>query len=292
MAEYGFLGLGIMGRGMAGRLVEAGHDVVVWNRTPSAADELVAAGARRVDSPAEALAAEVSYSMLANDAAAHEVLSAENLATAAGRTHVSMASLSPEAVDAIAARAREAGVRFAAAPVTGRPPVAAAGQLNILAAGDPVALAAAAAGFEAMGKKVWALGADPRRAAVVKIAVNYNIIHAIQAIGESMALVEANGVAPTDFADVLAGTLFGGIAYAGYSAEVATRSYRPPGFTMALGRKDLGLAEGLAADAGFELPTSGVLRALFEEALADPELSQDDWGALAELTRRRVPAPE
>jgi 3-hydroxyisobutyrate dehydrogenase-like beta-hydroxyacid dehydrogenase len=289
MATLGFLGLGSMGSAMAGRLVEAGHDVVVWNRTPAAADDLVAAGARLAGSPAEALAAEVSYSMLANDEAAHAVLSAENLAAASGHTHVSMASLSPEAIDAIATRAREAGVRFAAAPVTGRPPVAASGQLNILAAGDAEALAAAVDGFEAMGRRVWPLGDDPRRAVVVKIAVNYNIIHAIQAIGESMALVEANGVDPADFAELLGGTLFGGIAYSGYSTEVANRAYRPPGFSMALGRKDLGLAEGLAADAGFELPTSGVLRALFEEALADPELSQDDWGALAELTRRRVP---
>jgi 3-hydroxyisobutyrate dehydrogenase-like beta-hydroxyacid dehydrogenase len=288
MATLGFLGLGIMGRGMAGRLVEAGHDVIVWNRTASAGDELVAAGARRADSPTEALAADVSYSMLANDAAAHEVLSAENLAIAAGRAHVSMASLSPDAVSAIADRARAAGVAFAAAPVAGRPPVAATGQLNIFAAGDPEAIAAAAAGFEAMGKKVWALGDDPRRAAVVKIVVNYNLIHAIQAIGESMALVEANGVDPQDFADLLTGTLFGGIAYTGYSNEIAQRGYRPPGFSMELGRKDLGLAMGLAADAGFELPTAGVLRELFEEALADAELSQDDWGALAELTRRRA----
>jgi 3-hydroxyisobutyrate dehydrogenase-like beta-hydroxyacid dehydrogenase len=288
VAEYGFLGLGVMGAAMAGRLVAAGHDVVVWNRTASAADELVAAGARRAATPADALGAEVSYSMLANDEAAHEVLSAGNLASATGRSHISMASLSPEAVARIADRAREAGVRFAAAPVTGRPPVAAAGQLNILAAGDPRALAAAAAGFDAMGKKVWPLGDDPRRAAVVKIAVNYNIIHAIQALGESIALVETHGVAAADFAELLTGTLFGGLAHTGYAAEIANRDYRPAGFSMALGRKDLGLAEDLAADAGFELPTSAVIRALFDEALADPELAEDDWGALAEITRRRA----
>jgi 3-hydroxyisobutyrate dehydrogenase-like beta-hydroxyacid dehydrogenase len=288
MATVGFLGLGTMGRGMAGRLVEAGHDVIVWNRTASAGDELVAAGARRAENAAEALAAEVSYSMLANDAAALEVLSAENLAAASGRTHVSMSSLSPDAVGRIAVRAADAGVAFAAAPVAGRPPVAAAGQLNILAAGAPEALAAAADGFEAMGKKVWTLGDDPRQAVIVKIALNYNIIHAIQAIGESVALVEANGVDPTTFVELLTGTLFGGVAYTGYGTAIAGRQYKPAGFSMALGRKDLGLAEGVAADAGFALPTSGMLRELFDEALADDELGDADWAALAEMTRRRT----
>jgi 3-hydroxyisobutyrate dehydrogenase-like beta-hydroxyacid dehydrogenase len=289
VATLGFLGLGSMGTGMAARLLDGGHDLVVWNRTAAAADDLVTAGARLASTPAEALAAEVSFSMLANDEAAHAVLSNENLAAAAGRSHISMASLSPEAVSAIAERAERAGVGFAAAPVMGRPLVAAAGQLNILAAGDAHALSAAAEAFALMGKRVWPLGDDPTRATIVKIAVNYNIIHAIQAIGESMALVEANGVEPGDFAELLSNTLFGGIAYTGYSTEIATRGYRPPGFSMALGRKDLGLAEQVAAKAGFELPTSAVIRGLLDEALADPELSEDDWGALAEVTRRRVP---
>jgi 3-hydroxyisobutyrate dehydrogenase-like beta-hydroxyacid dehydrogenase len=288
MTTLGFLGLGSMGAPMARRLVDAGHDVVVWNRSPAAAGELVAAGARRAETPPDALAADVSFSMLANDAAALEVLSADHLAAAAGHAHVSMSSLSPAAVGALAERAHAAGARFAAAPVAGRPPVAAAGQLNILAAGDPEALAAAAGGFAAMGRKVWELGDDPRRAAVVKVALNYNIIHAIQALGESIALVEANGVDPEAFVELLNGTLFGGVVYAGYGAAIATRSYDPPGFSLSLGRKDLGLAEQIAADAGVELPMSPRLRALFEEALADPELADADWAALAEVTRRRV----
>lgn len=291
MPTIGFLGLGVMGQAMAGRLVAAGHDVIVWNRSASVGDELVAAGARRAVSPSEALAADVSYSMLANDDATTAVLSAENLRAAVGRAHICMASLSPSAVRVLAARARDAGVHFASAPVTGRPSVAASGQLNILAAGSPQALSAAVEGFEAMGKRVWPLGEDPTRAVTVKIAVNYNIIHAIQAIGESIALVEANGVDPRDFAELLSGTLFGGIAYTGYSTKVANRSYQPAGFSMALGRKDLGLAIQVAGDAGFELPSAGVLRALFDEALGDPDLAADDWGALAEVTRRRVPRP-
>ena len=91
----GFLGLGAMGSEMAGRLVDGGEQVVVWNRTPAAADKLVQRGAARADSAAEALAADFSFSMLANDAAALDVLSDDNLAAARGKIHLSMSSLSP-----------------------------------------------------------------------------------------------------------------------------------------------------------------------------------------------------
>jgi hypothetical protein len=98
MARLGFLGLGNMGSAMAGRLVAAGHDVIVWNRSPQAAGELVAAGATLASSPAEALAAPVSFSMLADDEAAEAVLIVENLRGEAGRVHVTTASISAAAI--------------------------------------------------------------------------------------------------------------------------------------------------------------------------------------------------
>jgi 3-hydroxyisobutyrate dehydrogenase-like beta-hydroxyacid dehydrogenase len=284
----GFLGLGAMGSEMAGRLVDGGQQVVVWNRTPGAADKLVKRGAARADSAAEALAADFSFSMLANDAAALDVLSDDNLAAALGKIHLSMSSLSPATAGVIAGRAGQADVRFAAAPVIGRPQAAAAGQLNVLVAGDGKAIAEAGPFLEMMAQRVWNLGDDPRSAAVAKIAVNYNIIHAIQAIGESVTLAEANGIEAAAFVELLTSTLFGGVAYSIYGRLIASQSYRPAGFSMQLGRKDLGLAEGVAADAGIALPTLPALKELFEEALADADLAQDDWAALAELTRRRA----
>ena len=284
----GFLGLGAMGREMAGRLVDGGQEVVVWNRTPGVADDLVQRGAVRADSVVEALAADFSFSMLANDAAALDVLSDDNLAAARGKTHLSMASLSPAAVGVLNDRAAQADVRFVVAPVIGRPQAAAAGLLNILAAGDAKAIAEAAPFLELMAQRVWTLGDDPRSAAVAKIAVNYNIIHAIQAIGESVTLAEANGIEPAAFVELLTSTLFGGAAYSIYGRLIASQSYRPAGFSMQLGRKDLGLAEAVAAEAGIVLPTLPALKELFEEALADADLAQDDWAAVAELTRRRA----
>lgn len=285
MAQLGFLGLGTMGREMARRLVDAGHDVVVWNRSAEAMEPLVAAGATAADSPAAALAAPVSFSMLANDEAADAVLAAEHLAGAPGRLHVSMASLSPDAADRLSARHAEAGVAYLAAPVLGRFTVAAEGQLNIIAAGAPADLERATPYFDILGKKVWVVGETPRIANVVKAAVNYDIIHAFQAMAESVALVEHSGVDAGLFTELLSSTLFPGPVYTGYGAMIAERRFTPPGFTMTLGAKDLGLAESIAAEAGIHLPTAPVLRRAFDTALASDDLRDVDWSGMAQVTR-------
>ncbi len=287
MAQLGFLGLGTMGRQMARRLVAAGHEVRVWNRSPDPVADLVAAGAVAAASPAEALAADVSFSMLANDQAADEVLTLDHLAGEPGRLHVAMASLSPAAAGRLAGRHALAGVGYLAAPVLGRWTVAAEGNLNIIAAGAAADLERAAPYLEVLGKRVWVVGEDPRLANVVKAAVNYDIIHAFQAIGESVALVEANGVDAGLFTELLSSTLFPGPVYTGYGEMIAQSRFTPPGFTMALGSKDLGLAEEIAAEAGILLPTAPLLRVAFDTALASADLADVDWSGVAEITRRQ-----
>jgi 3-hydroxyisobutyrate dehydrogenase-like beta-hydroxyacid dehydrogenase len=286
MTTLGFLGLGTMGGGMARRLVDAGHEVHVWNRSPEAADELVAAGAHRAASPHQALAADISFSMLANDAAVEAVLTADAFAGVAGRLHVGMASISPEATDRVSAVAEEAGVDYLAATVLGRPAVAAAGQLNILAAGAPELVERARPYLDVLGKRTWVLGTVPRTANVVKAAVNYNIIHAMEAIGESLALVESEGVDAEEFTTLLSQTLFAGVVYTTYGEIIANRRFHPPGFTVTLGLKDLGLAEDIASRAGVTLPAAPALRRVFEAALADDELGDGDWSAIGEIARR------
>jgi 3-hydroxyisobutyrate dehydrogenase-like beta-hydroxyacid dehydrogenase len=170
--------------------------------------------------------------------------------------------------------------------VTGRPAVAAGGNLNLLVAGPAKAIQTVTPVLEKAGKRIWPLGDVPRRANVVKVAINYNLLHAIQSIGESIALVERQGVDPEEFVEVLTNTLFGGVAYTGYGREIATRDYDPPGFGIDLAIKDLGLAEEVAAEGGLTLFTADALRAVFERAFADPDLARLDWGAVAEVSRR------
>jgi 3-hydroxyisobutyrate dehydrogenase-like beta-hydroxyacid dehydrogenase len=287
MATLGFLGMGNMGSAMAGRLLESGHELRVWNRSPDACDELVAKGAVRVSSAREALAESVSFSMFANDEAAEAVLSAENLAGAEGRMHVNMASISTAAAERLTAVAGSAGVGYLASPVLGRPAVAAAGNLNLLVAGPEALVAAAAPYLDVLGVRTWRFGEQPSRANGVKISVNFTILHALQAMAEGINLVESQGLEAGDFIELLSGTLFPGVVYSGYGSMMAERRYTPPGFSMPLGLKDLGLAEDLAAEGGVTLPSAPVLRDRFETALADPDLAELDWSAVAEVTRGR-----
>ncbi len=287
MTTIGFLGLGTMGSAMAGRLQGAGHDLIVWNRSPEAAAAFVDAGARLAATPADALAAGVSISMLADDDAADAVLD-EDAAAAASGVHVNMASVSPAAADRLERRFERAGVGYVAAPVLGRVTMAAAGQLNILAAGRPEVVDGIVPVLDVLGARIWRLGDRPRIANVAKVMVNYDIIHAIQALGESIAVVERQGIDPAVFVELLTGTLFAGTAYRVYGTEIVEQAYVPPGFAMTLGFKDLRLAEEVAREASVHLPTGAALRAVFERALDDPELAVSDWGAAAEVTRRRL----
>lgn len=275
-----------MGQAMASRLVEAGHDVVVWNRSPQPVEKLVALGARAASSPVEALATGASFSMLANDQAAEAVLSADNLSQGSG-FHANMASVSPDCAARLARVAEDAGIAYIASPVLGRPAVAAAGKLNILAGGDADTIALAEPFFSVMGVRTWPMGDRPEVANLVKVAANYNIIHALQALAESISLVEDNGVNAEDFVELLSSTFFGGVVYSVYGNIIAKKEYLPAGFTIDLGLKDLTLAETAARASGNLLPSAPVLREVFEAALADETLAGFDWAAIAEVTRKK-----
>ena len=291
MTSIGFIGLGAMGTAMTERLLEVatdrGFEIGVWNRTPAAADPLVAAGASRLESPAEALAMDVTLSMLANDRAVDEVFAEDLLASAAGALHMNLASVGVELARVMERRHETAGVRYLGAPVLGRPPVARAGRLNILAGGPDEAVEAATPVLHALGQKVWHVGERAADAALVKIAVNYNLIHALQALGESINLVERGGIDGQLFVDILTDASFTGSAYTGYGGAIASRSYFPAGFDVSLGLKDLGLTEQAAAELDAALPAAPALRELFETALADDGLSRGDWSIIAEVIRNR-----
>jgi 3-hydroxyisobutyrate dehydrogenase-like beta-hydroxyacid dehydrogenase len=288
MTRIGFIGLGAMGSAIAGRLLDAGYEVLAWNRSAAAIDTLVERGAQRAHSPSEALAAPVSFSMLANDEAVREVLTGANLEGTAGRTHVCLSSISPEAAESLAATCERNAVGYASAPVLGRPEAAVAGRLHVLLAGTEETVARVRPLFEAFAVRTWDIATSPRAANIVKIAVNYTIIHALQALGESVAMVEQNGADPAEYVELLHETLFSGVVYGGYGRLIARRAYRPPGFPLELGYKDLNLAQTVAADAGLDLAAMPPLFAAFQQVMADPSLSGSDWSAIAEASRRPV----
>jgi 3-hydroxyisobutyrate dehydrogenase-like beta-hydroxyacid dehydrogenase len=288
MSNVGFIGLGRMGSEMARRFVEAGHDVLVWNRSKDAGTPLVEAGARMAADPSEALAADVAFSMLADDAAVDSVFSDEYLSGAKGATHINMATISPAMAHSLAERHHDAGVRYAAAPVLGGPDAAAKGQLHIFAAGATDVIDSNIGLFHELGQRVWRIGEIPEQANLVKIGVNYNLIHAIQTLAESINLIEKGGIDAHTFVRILTETAFTGTAYKEYGSLIADRSYLPAGFSPALGLKDLALAQAAARERSAALPTATAIRDIFETALSDEDLAKLDWSAIAEVTRRRT----
>ena len=267
---------------MANNLVMSGHPVLAWNRSQAPLLKFLEAGGEAAESAKDALSQSISFSMLANDNVHDVVLAAENLT--AGTIHIGMASISPEKGRELSQRFLEAGAKYVSAPVLGRPNVAEAGELNILAGGDESAIAQALPLLEAMGTRIWNISNQPATANLVKIAVNYNILHAIQAIAESVALVERNGVSGKAFVELLTSTLFSSVVYKGYGAQIADREYQPVMFSMELGKKDLQLAMDSAAESQLEMPTAHVLMELMNAAIADPTLANQDWAAMAQIT--------
>ncbi|KQP51254.1 oxidoreductase [Methylobacterium sp. Leaf111] len=284
--DVGVIGLGRMGRGMAASLVRAGHRVRVWNRSAGAADGLD--GVVPVASAAEAFAGDAAITMLADDAALRAVIVEGGLLDGAARPglHLSMSTISVALAQELAAIHARAGVPYIAAPVFGRPDVAEAGALNIVAAGEPAAIDRAGPLLDALGARTWGFGPEPHRANAVKLAGNFMLIAAIEAMGEAAALAEGHGVTGADLLDLLTNTLFASPVYKNYGALIAARRYEPPGFNLKLGAKDVGLALSAAGAAGVPMPFASVLRDNLIEAMGHGD-AEKDLAALAEVARRR-----
>ena len=159
--DVGFIGLGRMGRAMAGSLARAGHTVRAWNRTPAGAQGIE--GVTPVGSAAEAFAGDAVITMLADDAALEAVIVAGGLLDKAERPglHIGMSTISVALAKQLAAVHERAGVPYISAPVFGRPDVAEAGKLNIVAAGTAEQIDRAAPLLDAMGAKTWRFGEEP-----------------------------------------------------------------------------------------------------------------------------------
>jgi 3-hydroxyisobutyrate dehydrogenase-like beta-hydroxyacid dehydrogenase len=287
MADIGFVGLGTMGSAMATRLLDTGHTVRVWNRSAAAVDRLVEAGADRAESLEEALASGIVLSMLAGDASVEETFTRELLTAApTGAIHVNHATISTAAAARLTRLHGDAGVEYVAAPILGRASLAATGAVNIVAAGSAPAIDRIRPLLTDLGRRLWIVGDEPDQASLVKIGVNYNLIHALQAIAESVTLMEHGGIDASTFVEILTDVAFTGSVYTGYGRMIAERLYSPPGFTIGLGAKDLSLAEDAASSLGVALASAPVLRDVFVRALEDPSMADLDWSAIAEVTRR------
>jgi 3-hydroxyisobutyrate dehydrogenase-like beta-hydroxyacid dehydrogenase len=284
--KVGFIGLGRMGQAMAGRLVDGGHALTLYNRSREKCAELEKKGAKVASSIAEACKGqEVVITMVADDKALTEVVKEISGALAAGAIHVAMGTHGVHALREVDAVHQKAGQHFVASPVLGRPEAAAAGQIGIVPAGPASAIEKLAPLNALMGRRTFVAGTKPEGAAAVKLANNMLIGCAIEAMGEAFSLVRKYGVDPSAFYEVFTDGLFSAPAYKVYGNIIAKELYDQVGFTTALGLKDTGLmlAAGLAENV--PLPSLNVYRDKLLDAMANGDKDKD-WAVIARAQAR------
>lgn len=280
--DVSFVGLGQMGSGMARQLVAAGHAVTVWNRDPAKADAFATVGARVASSPADAARAGVVLSMLANDAALEAVVFGPDGILSAGTAtlHVSCSTVSVALTDRLTASHKQAGQRFVSAQVLGRPDVAAAGQLSIIAAGDDEDLETCRPLFEAIGSKIIRMGAERGMAAASKLAANVSIAAVIEIVSEAFAIAGSRGVEQQAMLDLLNETNFGSRMIGIYGKLIADRSFEPAGFPIHLGRKDVGLGLAAAGDDA-QIPIARLIAGRMDRIIEEGG-GDRDWATLGQ----------
>lgn len=283
--DVGFVGLGQMGAPMARNLMKAGHRLVVYNRTRSKAEEFAKDGAQIADTPADAAGGEVLITMLTGDEALEAVLFGEGGAFGALRPptiHLSMSTISVGLADRLTKEHAEIGCPYVAAPVMGRPDVAAAGKLFIITAGERARIDHCQPLFDAMGQKTFVLGETPSSANTVKVSVNFLISSMIESLGETCALMRKSDIDPHRFIDIITQSLFAAPVYKTYGTIIADQKYEPAGFPMAMGLKDVRLALAAADARQVPMPVASVVRDHFLAGVATGNANAD-WAALARL---------
>jgi 3-hydroxyisobutyrate dehydrogenase-like beta-hydroxyacid dehydrogenase len=286
--NVGFIGLGQMGTGMAASLLRAGHEVTIYNRTASKAQGLVEQGARIAPEVADACRGDAVVTMLADDGAVESVVFGEKGVIGSlgkGAIHVSMSTISVALAERLTVAHANAGQRFVAAPVFGRPEAAAAAKLFIVAAGAPDAVDACLPLFAAMGQKTFPIGDQPKAANLVKLSGNFLIATVIEGLGEAMALVGKAGVDRRQYLDILTSTLFTAPVYSTYGGLIVEQRFEPPGFAASLGHKDIRLTLAAAETLRVPMPFAAVLHDRFLTLLANGGEALD-WSAIGQLAAK------
>ncbi|MHB1165834.1 MAG: NAD(P)-dependent oxidoreductase [Candidatus Nanopelagicales bacterium] len=270
MASVAVLGIGRMGAAMSSRLVDAGHSVSVWNRSPAAGEALAARCAVRVAAtPAEAVAgAELVISILANGAVTEAVLldPAVLAALAPGTVVCDLGTSGVATAHRLGAALSSQGARFVDSPVSGSVPTVLAGQLLVMASGGPEGVAAASPVLAAFAKKVAYLGPAGRGQAM-KLAVNLVVFALNSAVGEALALARAAGVDPSDAYDVLQDSVVAA-PLVRYKRAAFLDPDAPVAMSLDLALKDLDLITGFAEELGSPVPATRAVRDEVADACA------------------------
>jgi 3-hydroxyisobutyrate dehydrogenase-like beta-hydroxyacid dehydrogenase len=277
--KIGFLGLGAMGTPMALRLIAAGNELAVWNRTEGRTKPLLREGAIAAATPAEAeLGADAVITMLFDDEANEQVLFGQNGlldALEPGSLHIACSTISVALSERLTAEHKRRGIDFVAAPVFGRPNVAEAGKLWMVLAGAENAIERAKPVLTAISRGHTVVGTKPKQAHAVKLGGNFLISAMIHSLSEGFVFAESQGIEPAVFFEAVNNALFQSPFYAAY-ANVMLHPPEHVGATIGLGRKDLGMFRAAAAKEGVTLSMAEEMMGVFDQAIAD-EFGGEDW---------------
>lgn len=266
MAErIGFIGLGIMGQGMARNLLKAGFALTVWNRSASRADALVAEGALRGASPADVAAQSDIIITCVSDTPDVEavVLGEEGVihGLRAGSLLIDCSTISPAATRAIAAQIVAAGAQMLDAPVSGGSEGAARGTLSIMVGGPEDQFQRALPVFQAMGKVITRVG-ESGSGQTVKLVNQVLVVGNCLAMCEALLLAQAGGVDLQKAYDAVSQGAAGSWMFTNRAPQIMRRDWRP-GFTIDLQQKDLRLVLEAAADLGVPLLGTALISSLY-----------------------------
>lgn len=282
------LGLGIMGAGMASRLLSAGFPVAVYNRNPDKAGPFSNAGALVAGSPREAAShAEIIISMVADDLASQGVWLGENgaLAGAArGSLLIECSTLTVGWIKELSAAAMQRGCEFLDAPVTGTKPHAASGELLFLVGGSASALATAQPVLSVLGRETVHLG-PTGSGALLKLINNFMCGVQAASFAEAVSLIEAGGLDRAKAEAVLTSGAPGSGIVKRAAASAAAHDFTP-NFRLRLMAKDLGYAIDEASHRGLQLQTASSALALFKQAIVKGH-GDEDFSAVVKATQQK-----
>mmetsp|Transcript_16881 Transcript_16881/g.39262 ORF Transcript_16881/g.39262 Transcript_16881/m.39262 type:complete len:292 (-) Transcript_16881:139-1014(-) len=285
--HIGYLGMGIMGSAMAGRLVDAGFPVTVWNRSKDKCESLAAKGAKVANTPKEVIeACDITLACTSDPFSAREVVFGENGVLAgitAGKKYIDMSTVDEETPKAIAAAIRGKGGLFVEAPVAGSKGPALQGQLVILAAGDEVLKTEAQPCFDVMGKKTFFLG-DVGCGARMKLVINMMMGINMVALSEGLAVGTSAGLDGAQIMDVIKESAISCPMYGLKGPKMLAGDF-DPNFPLKHQQKDVRLALKLGDELAQPLPLASAANEAFIAARAAGK-GDDDFSAVFSVVKK------
>ena len=282
--RIGFIGLGVMGRPMAGHLLSKGYPLAVFSRSRGPVETLVAAGAREATSPAElARQSDVIITMVPDTPDVELVLTGPNGVLEGiqkGALVIDMSSISPVSAKALAARVAAAGATMLDAPVSGGEIGAINAALSIMVGGDRSAFERAKPIFECMGHvdRIVHIGDEPGSGQICKVCNQIAIGGALAGVSEALALARKAGVDGARVRQALLGGFASSRVLEVHGERILTNQFTP-GFRTRLYQKDLRIAQETGAAVGASMPTASLVARLVDE-LVDSGGAELDYSAV------------